>query len=339
MLKLSISSRKVVVAVLDWGLGHATRCIPIIQQLQKNNCHITIASAGNSLALLKSSFPKLTFLELPAYRIVYPSSNMVWNIAWQLPHILKTIILEHRVLSKYVNENNIAVVISDNRYGAYLKHAHTIFLTHQIHIKTPWKGLSKLVNIGNHTFIRLFDELWVPDDQNRQLSGELSAPIDTMPIQYIGPLTRMNKIKKQSPVYDWVAILSGPEPQRTYFQDEIISQAKYHGVKTLIVEGKPGDNYKRKITENIELVSFLSAVEIQAAIQISQFVVCRAGYSSIMDVAAMQVKALLVPTPGQTEQEYLALYLKSHPLFYSQKQGQLDLSKAKVYFNDLSNHL
>ena len=261
---------------------------------------------------------------------------MVFKILLSVPAILKSIWDEHRLLDKLIKEYRIDVVISDNRYGLWNKNVFSVFVTHQLMIKCPRylifiePFLKKII----YRFIKKYDECWIPDlkDENN-LSGDLSHKY-SLPENafFINPLSRFNSASSfQLPAssFHLLVILSGPEPQRTIFEDIIIEQLmKYKSVKALLLKGRTDENEQKTISENINVYSHLNTKELYNLIQMSEAVVCRSGYSGLMDMVALGKKAILIPTPGQTEQEYIAEYLKAKKLFYYQNQNDFNLMKA-----------
>lgn len=321
-------NRRILVAPLNWGLGHATRCIPIIRELHRQGAEIILASDSQALDLLKNEFPNLTAVEMPAYNITYRTGSMVWNIAGQLPKILWAVWREHRFTQKLITQLRLDGIISDNRYGCFTKKIPCIFLTHQLNIRTPCNALSQVVNFFNRRFIEKFDACWVPDVPGEpNLSGELSHRVFQEKIRYVGALSRM-RFFETAKKYDVVAVLSGPEPQRTYLERAIVEQAARLPQRFLIVQGKPGEQERFFIKKNVEVVPFMASDELNEAILSSHFFIGRSGYSTIMDLARLGIPALLIPTPGQTEQEYLAEKFQEVGIFLLQNQAELDMMKA-----------
>ncbi|MEM9991438.1 MAG: glycosyltransferase [Bacteroidota bacterium] len=330
MSKQKLQPKNILIAPLNWGLGHATRCIPIIKALQAAKVRVFIASDGRALNLLSQEFPNLPCLELPAYHITYDSSNMVWNIAKQLHKIGRAVVQEHLTIRRIVKQYSIHAIISDNRFGCFHPKVATVFLTHQIHLKIPFRPLELLAQAVNKVCIRLFDECWIPDEANApNLSGTLSHPSQIKYSRYIGILSRMRK-QEQPLKYDAIAVLSGPEPQRSYFEQRILEQAARLPYRILVVGGKP-EVTKYTSNENTQHITyrpFLNSSALNQAIAASACVISRSGYSTIMDLAYLQKKAILVPTPGQTEQEYLAQHFQEQGIFYAVNQTNFDLETA-----------
>ena len=325
---------KFLVAALDWGLGHAARCIPVVRELQAQGAVVWLAGSGQSLALLRSEFPDLPFLELPAYNIHYHRKNMIRSIGSQSFKILRTIITEHLVLRKFVRRQGIDALISDCRFGCFTRRTTCVFMTHQLHIRTPNAWLSKAVNVINRWFIRRYDALWIPDlAAGGGLAGALSHP--GLPGgRYIGLLSRMKQLEVPER-YDVVAVLSGPEPQRTILEELILEQAKGLEVRMLVVRGKielaspllsPSLPLSLPLSPSLSLNDQMSAAKVMLS---------RSGYSTLMDLARIGKPAILIPTPGQTEQEYLAEYWSDKGAFSVWTQETFDLKKALAEADNL----
>ena len=304
---------KVLVCPLNWGLGHATRCIPIIRELLTEGHEPVIVADGYPLAFLKQEFPTLRFIEFPSYSIYYSSGkSQVGAMIFNLPNILIGIINEHLWLRDLLRTEHFDQVISDNRFGMWNRRVHSVYMTHQLMVKMPVNliYLESLVHQIHKAFINRYDECWIPDRETAGLSGDLShkypLPRNT---KFIGSLSRFKGMETVEPNMDFevVAVISGVEPQRTIFEDGLILKYKTKPEKTLIVRGQPNTSKEEKQIGNITLVSHLPDLELVAVLLGAKKIICRSGYSSIMDLDALKClhKAELIPTPGQTEQEYL----------------------------------
>jgi UDP-N-acetylglucosamine transferase subunit ALG13 len=327
--------KTVLVAPLNWGLGHATRCMPIIDELLRQGAQVLLASDGSAYQFLKKEYPHLPIFELPAYNIRYPFANMVLSMALQMPKILRGYWGEHRWLNHFLKSNTVDIIISDNRFGLYHKSAKSIFMTHQVHIQTPF---AKIVNALNHYCIKKFDVCWIPDfeDNKRNLSGILShghMP-SAISFRYIGALSRFvySDIPKK---FVLAAIISGPEPQRTYFEEEIMREfqalkAKYgRKIKPfVIVRGVVETDKSCTDLNDIFIYNYLSSKDLNQIMLESEIIIARSGYSTIMDLTCLQSQAILIPTEGQTEQIYLAAKLRGEGVCYSENQNRLNLESA-----------
>ena len=328
------SKKRILIAPLNWGIGHATRCIPIIENLTKNNFEVLIATSGRPLQLLQEEFPHIESVEFKDYSINYSNYlPMSINILIQIPKLFLAIKKEHKVLNKIIKSQKIDGVISDNRYGLYTKKVPCIFVTHQLQIKSPI--LQTIIQKINYKFISKFKECWIIDDESNNLAGSLSKPkYIPKKSKYIGILSRFKKLKILKK-YKLIAIVSGPEPQRTIFEKKLIEVMQKSKEKMLIVLGKP-ESYETKKINNLTIKSFLNSNELNIAIQSSELIISRSGYSTIMDLQKLEKKAVFVPTPGQTEQEFLANYLKEKKICYSMNQNDIDLEQLFKKSEDYS---
>ena len=321
--------KHVLVAPLDWGLGHATRCIPIVNELLEQGFKVSIAASGAIEILLKKEFPQLNFLPLFGYNVSYSKSNIgfLWKMMLQIPSINKTIKRENAWLQKIIEEQKIDVVISDNRFGLYNKNVKCIFITHQLNIQMGNKFFNKIAQKINYHFINKFEECWVPDIAGENsLAGILSHPkkLPNTVVKYIGVLSRFTKNKTAKNV-DVVVLLSGPEPQRTIFETIILKQIENTNLKIKIARGLPSSKKDLLVgNKNVEIINHLPKDELSALIKSAKIVIARSGYSTVMDMAALQQATLYVPTPGQTEQEYLAKYLSEKKYCFTTTQAMFN---------------
>lgn len=332
--------KNILVAPLNWGLGHATRCIPIIQNLEKEGFKPIIASDGIALQLLKLEFPHLPFLELPSYSIKYPQKgkNFRWKMFSNLPNMILAVAKERKLVKKWVDEYQLSGIISDNRLGVFNKTVPSVFMTHQLNVLT---GSTTYFSTKIHQeFIDKFTECWVPDvDEEQNLSGKLGHLdfIDSR-IKYIGPLSRFRKINSEIK-YDLLVLLSGPEPQRTFLEEKLISELKNYAGKVVFVKGIVTEKQEVLQSENILFYNFMQSDELEKLFNESQLVLCRSGYTTVMDLAKLGKKAFFIPTPGQFEQEYLAEKFQEDGLvpFCNQEDFSIEKLKEVQNFKGLSN--
>ena len=328
-------SKRILLTVLDWGLGHATRSIPIIHELIRQSHQVVLGSSGPALQLLRDEFPKLEYIELPAYSVRYPTHNMAINMLLQSPRILATIIREYLITQSVIRNQRIDVILSDSRFGCFSAKVHSVFISHQINIIVP-KWSDKLINGMNRWFISRYKECWVPDNEEGiRLSGKLSFPVQELNVAFVGPLSRMSAFTVSNKI-DIIAVLSGPEPQRSILEEKLVQQLKKLKSSSLIISGKPASGREVKVENNLKVIPFLSSEELNEQICAAKIVICRSGYSSIMDLAYLGKKAILIPTPGQTEQEYLAQYFEAQMVYHTQSQNDLDIEEALAHIDNYS---
>jgi len=325
---------RVLVAPLDWGLGHATRCVPIVTELLKNDCEVWLAGEGMQEALLRSEFPSLPFLPLNGYRVQYARSSVGFfsSVLFQIPKILNAIGQEHKWLRGAIKEHEFDAVISDNRFGLSHSNVPSVFITHQLSIKSPLgKWNETILQRWNYNYINRFKECWVPDlIGENNLAGELSHPVNNpaVPIRYIDLLSRFEKKEDREIKNRLLFILSGPEPQRTILENKIIDEISHYPGTATIIRGLPSAQSVIPSTGMIKFYNHLSAKELNEEIEKADWVISRSGYSTIMDLATLQKKSILIPTPGQTEQEYLAKDLCQKKIAYTVQQRDFSLDRA-----------
>ncbi len=304
---------KIMVSPLNWGLGHATRLVPIIRYYRKAGHEILIAGEGQSLAFLREEFPGLQWVELPSFspRLSRRSSQLL-KLAKQLPNFFYKIWSEHRLTSEIVKKYGIDVIISDNRYGVRNRRCHSVLITHQL---SPFVGKKSrdfrrtIVSFLLNLMIKPFDACWIPDTiQGHSLAGELAIPtIKLRNTVRVGLLSRFTHDEAPfSPGGGPLAVISGPEPQRTIFEERVIRFFEMRNEEATIIRGLPLHPHKIERRGRIILLSHCTTQEFALLVKSADYIVCRSGYTTIMDLMVIGRRALLVPTPGQTEQEYLA---------------------------------
>ncbi len=327
-------AKKILVAPLDWGLGHATRCIPIIKELKDLGCKVLIASEGRQAALLKEEFPEAEHLSLPGYRMSYPryGKNFGLKMLVQLPKMKRAVRREHRWLEKIIGIHKPDGVISDNRLGLYDSGIPSVIMTHQLRIPSPFPGKPEnWLQSVNYHYLKNFDACWVVDFEGaKNLAGKMSHPrvLPPLPVRYLGALSRFEKIKVYEKEYDLLVLISGPEPQRTNFEMLVRKQIKQLPVKAIVVCGQPDKPRAEQLSSTVKLVHHMDAKTLEPILQRSRIVLSRSGYTTVMDMIKLQKKAVFVPTPGQTEQEYLAESLQEKGYFLSYLQKDFRLKEA-----------
>lgn len=330
---------RILLAPLDWGLGHATRCIPLIRYFLQKGCEVVIAADAAPAKLLQAEFPGIGIKQLPGYKVRYSSGPfLALAIVKQLPNILRTIKAEQQWLNDLLQKEHFDLIISDNRPGFYHKNIHSVYITHQLLIKSGWgKMIDGVLQKKHASYIKHFNEVWVPDLPGPQnLAGDLSHPPKQIvqPV-YIGLLSRFSREVNSSTKYDLLILLSGPEPQRSILEQKIIQQLHLFKGSVLLVRGLPAADEKLiSQLPHVTAVNHLPALELQQAIVSSQQIICRSGYTTLMDLMKLQKKAVLIPTPGQPEQEYLAQYMQQQGYFPFIHQQHFSLDAALKLLNE-----
>jgi uncharacterized protein (TIGR00661 family) len=322
---------RILVAPLDWGLGHATRIIPIVRELQLAGVEPWLAGEGAQESLLLQEFPSIPFLKLQGYRIKYTSTGagMVTQMLIQSPRLLRIIKKENQWLNQMVEKHALDGIISDNRYGLFHAKIPSIIITHQLGIKSPLGTWSeRLIQTLNYRYINKFKHCWIPDNEgSNNLAGDLSHPprMPALPPVYLGPLSRFHKSGAKPAPGHLLFILSGPEPQRSILEEKIIKEIAHYNGNACIVRGLPGDHPMIPSTNMLRFYNHLPARELNDEMEKAEYVISRSGYSTVMDLAMLEKKSILIPTPGQTEQEYLARYLHKIGFAYTIDQPHFSL--------------
>ena len=320
---------KVLFGVFDWGLGHATRDTPLIKELLKKH-QVHIISTGRALKILQNNFKnQCKFYDVPSlYPIYTKTKTNIFQLDFTLaiPNIIKS--LRHaREKSKEIISRGFDLVISDCRYDVYDKPKNSYLINHQLRFKTL-PGVERLAELWLSNRMKKYKCIIVPDFSKKNLTGKLSHDLRYFPkskIKYIGILSHLKKLNIK-PDIDYFFSLSGPELTRIKLENSIMSQIGYLKGKIVIAGGNP-DIKTKNSTENIEFHSFLNRDQQENFMNRAKFLIIRSGYTTIMEVVELGKKALLIPSPGQTEQEYLANYYEKQRYFHHIHQSNLKLGR------------
>jgi predicted glycosyltransferase len=325
-------NRRILLAPLDWGLGHATRCIPIVRSLQENGHEVVLAADGAAAVLLSIEFPGIKIKVLKGYGIRYSkNASLFGSMLQQLPGILKSIRYEQQWLRELLKKEQFHLIISDNRPGFYSKQVPSVYITHQLLINSgKGKWLNGLLQQLHSRYMKNFHAVWVPDLAGKEnLAGELAHPAKPLvqPV-YLGLLSRMQATACETK-FDLMILLSGPEPQRTILEEKLIDQLSPLSKSVLLVRGLPQkDSSTLQLPSHITIHNHLPTASLQEAIYSSQLIICRSGYTTLMDLIRLKKKAVLIPTPGQPEQEYLAKYMQQQQLFPFIAQADVSMQQT-----------
>jgi UDP:flavonoid glycosyltransferase YjiC (YdhE family) len=322
--------KNILICPLEWGLGHAARMIPVAGKLREKGNNVIIASGEEHLALFRTEFPGIACISFPGFKPLYSSYLPQYiYLLFKIPSLIRHIIAEHKMLKRIIAEYAIDIVISDNRFGLWNRKIISVYVTHMPLIPLPKKFrfaeplgilLHRMI-INQYTFCFIPD---LPGDLNLtgRLSHSLNLPAN---VRYIGILSRFNAANHGKPVKLFMnaVILSGPEPQKEILKQKLLGLFRGKAFKTVIFEGKPAKGTGHEIHGNIISYSHLSSKEMEEIIAASENIISRSGYSTIMELVSMGRTAMIIPTPGQTEQEYLADYLSAKGWFDTIAQSEI----------------
>lgn len=325
----------VLLSPLNWGLGHAMRDVPVIRTLIAHGHEVTIAACGNALTALQREFPSCRFLEVSDYPSPYSAGRFFLpRFALSLPLLLDAVAREHRAFERIAAREKYDLVISDNRLGAYSSGVPSLFISHQLHFHLPlflWPVELFAARMSRFLY-RKFDRIIVPDNPPGPLAlaGILSRP-DSEEARaravFSGILSCTPK-REVAADLDYLIQISGPEPQRTRLEEILLPQARELGGSCVVLLGSPQRAGNVAGSKSCTVRTYVTNEEKADLMNRAGFVICRSGYTTMMELAELQKKAgLFIPTPGQPEQEYLSRYYERNGWFHSQSQYRLDLSR------------
>jgi len=327
---------KVLISPLNWGLGHATRDIPIIRTLLAHGHEVTIAACGNARSVLEQEFPECTSRDFPDYSVPFSANSLfLARFIASFPQLLQGIARERRNLATMLAEEKYDLIISDNRLGVYSTEIPSLFITHQLHFHLPlmmWP--LELAGIGlNSCLHERFDRVIVPDNPPgpQSLGGKLSragTDVTRDRAYYTGILTS-TRVQDVAQDLDYLILISGPEPQRTELEHLLLPQVKdLPGSVTVLLGSPQAAGAAQRQSEHCAILSYASTEEKELLMNRAKIIICRSGYTTMMELAELKKhRALLIPTPGQPEQEYLADYYEQQGWFHARNQHQLDLAR------------
>jgi predicted glycosyltransferase len=331
---MNLSHSTILVAPLNWGLGHSTRCIPIINALIDRGAKVIIASDGVALGLLQKEFPELKSYELSSYRISYAKDGRLFKLKMILNahKILWAMFKERQDVKRIVKAEKVTAIISDNRLGVFYRGLPNVFITHQLRVLS---GSTTYISSKLHQQVfKKYDAVWVPDFESaNNLTGRLGH-LDKKPknLVYLGPLSRFEK-KEESLVYGLMVLLSGPEPQRTMLEEKLLTALEQYRGTALMVQGKIEPQQQKRelpLSEGtLTVVNYMQSEELMQAVRQSALILCRSGYTTVMDLAKLGKKAFFIPTPGQYEQVHIAERLDDQKVVPSCSQDDFSLEQLE----------
>lgn len=320
---------KIFFPVLNWGLGHASRSLPLIRNYLDLGHEVICASDGESLTMLRKDLPDLMVLELPGYGILYGSRFMPYNMLKHGPGMLRTMRTEYDLTNVIVKRHKIDCIVSDNRYGCYHEDIPSALITHQLQVFTGQKLLDVYIRRQIRSWYKNFSEIWIPDQAPPgNITGDLSGTnTDPIPKYYLGTLSELTSVPAKGK-YAAVAVISGPEPQRSNFEQMVTKQLSELNGNFAIVRGKPDIDEPVRDEGNLTIFPYLTRAELSTLLNETEVVIARSGYTTLMDLSRTGHKAILCPTPGQYEQIYLADRLNNLGQCVYKRQENLNLEKA-----------
>ncbi len=319
---------KILFGVFDWGLGHATRDIPLIDELLKKH-EVHIISTGRALELLKNQFKEnCIYYDVPSVYVPYNKTRFfVPYFVMSIPRVLRSLRTARKQSEKIIKKG-FDKIISDCRFDVYDIPEKSYLINHQLRIKAPY-GVENPLEWWLAKMMRKYGKIIVPDFDENSLAGDLDHNlryIQEEKIEYIGILSHLKKLELRKDINYFISI-SGPEPQRTVFEKKIMEQINSLNYgKVVIAGGNPSAKIEKHF-KNITFYSFLDAKKQEETMNRARFIISRPGYTTMMELAELNKNALLIPTPGQTEQEYLARYYEEKGYFRYVNQNEMNLKE------------
>ncbi len=346
----------ICISPIDWGLGHATRCITLIKAFEKLGYQVFVATEGYHEVILREALPNAHFLHLRGYRIRYAKwgFNLPIVLLFQLPKIIYSIVYEYRWLKKAHAQYQFDMIVSDNRFGFYHKQVPSFFITHQLNLQMHFAWATRLFQKIQYAWLKKYTACWIPDiEGENNLSGVLANPKHkpSIPLWYMGCLSRLidTPIDKtsdnSSAVHSatnnknvFLGIVSGPEPQRTVLENLLWKAGNKLNIPFVVIAGTPSKEEPNKIiaeNKNATLYAHLAAPDLVKEIKRADYIICRGGYTTLMELIPFDKKLIFIPTPGQTEQMYLGKLWeeKNWALCYAKENFKLNfaLEEAKSF--------
>lgn len=317
------NSQSILVAPLNWGLGHASRSLVLIDHFLKLGKKVSIASDGLSLQWLQEELKdhNLDFFELPGYDVDYNSSNMNWNMIRQYPKIQRAIKLENKITEKIVELWSPDLIVSDNRYGVYHSEVESVMMTHQLSMSYEGKLTATAFELQIKNWTKGFNQFWIPDYPDQRLTGKMTNNSSETPSTFIGPLSRFAEAKKKGEGI--LVILSGPEPQRSMLEKNLNDKLANVKEEVTFIRGTNSSDLT-ELNKKYKVIPLAGTDQLQKLIGKSRIVITRSGYSSIMDFDVLKKPVIMIPTPGQKEQEYLAkVHANNSVMSFVEQGGEL----------------
>ncbi len=335
---LNHTPKNILVAPLDWGAGHTTRCIPLMRHILDAGHRVIFAGNDRQQAIINSEMgdDAVTMVHLEGYNITYSPLNRIAQagLLLQAPSVMAAIRNEQQWLRAAVKQYQIDGIVSDNRYGLYHSSVPSVIITHQLRVLSGMGRLpDNIVQRLHYRWLSRFGAVWVPDMPGADnLAGQLSRPAVLPPgTHYLGLLSRFSGMvlpEKDTDPDRLLVLLSGPEPQRTILSQILWPQvAAYHG-PVVFAEGSDSAAAPAVIPPHVCWHKRLSGTALATEISCAGMVICRSGYSTLMDLGVFDARAILIPTPGQTEQEYLGRIMQQQGHYYCTPQSGFSLEQS-----------
>jgi hypothetical protein len=292
-----VSNQLILLSCLSWGKGHVTRSIGIVQQLINQHNKLIIAGDAEQIHIFSTYFPEIKVVHIEKYPFVFAGNGNFSADLWKSREKIRNHIhYESEWVTKFIQENEIDLIISDHRYGFYSSSVKSIFVTHQLNLALNWWQFP--AQFLHHKMMRKFNEIWVLDTPDSSLAGKLSHSKKFNNVKYIGHFSRFMMDEKQhEKTISELVICNGPKP----YDEQLLLRYFNDSSKQIIAPTYLSEKYP-----HANIISSDDWLKCDQLIQSSEKIYAYCGYSTLMDLKFLKCEAELFPTKGQSEQEYLA---------------------------------
>lgn len=330
-------AKRILFAVHDWGLGHASRSLLLIRALVERGDSITVVSAaGDGMRLLQSELGDacrfVSYRDIPKPFSRWPAMFYL-RMSLATPWVLARMRSEHRFVEALVAREHYDCVVSDSRFGMWSANIPSYCILHSLRQIIPGRPrwMERLVERGQRDLTKGFTRILIPDIEEQQgLSGELGHdPVIDWGVDrlcYIGPLSGISRT--DAPVdIDCFFSISGIEPQRSILEKRVLAALPQLDGRIVVTLGRPAQAGSCRQSGNATVHGYLDRKAQGEMLNRARLVMTRSGYTTLMELAELGQRALLVPTPGQSEQEYLARFHHQRGHVWSTTQRNLDFAR------------
>ncbi|MEK6968538.1 MAG: glycosyltransferase [Nanoarchaeota archaeon] len=327
-----------VFVISNYGLGHATRMLPVIMKLIEQGEKVTIVAKGNSLLMLKNELGDASNYELMQYEVPLKFSDKGFSMFETLkagPSFISLISSQKKWLENFSAKEKIDRVIADGEIGYHLKNKKSFFVNNQLRL-LPGSLLGDGTELLTDVFSKGFEKVIVPDDENGTLGGLLTSKTrfyDKKRLAYVGILSSIRK-KNVVRNVDYFISISGPGISKEVFTRQVMEQLHLLKGKVVVALGRP-DLKEIASKGNAKIYPYLNRKQQESFLNKAKLVISRSGYTTMMELAEIDKKAFFIPTLNHPEQEYLAKFQKNSGRFHYSKQDSFnfkeDIDEAKQY--------
>lgn len=325
---------KILFAASSWGLGHATRDLILIQALMDAGHSVTVLSTDRALKLLRGELAdQCDYIDLPDIpkALGHTSASFYLKMTMALPLVFRTFRREHRFVDELCRAGKCDRIVSDSRYGVWSRDVPSYHLMHTLHQISPFRVrlVEHVIESIQRGLLSGAKKVLIPDQEENGLAGELCHDLVAFrrdQIEYLGILSSVLRMPVEQDI-DYFITVSGVEPQRSILEKKVLRQARELDGRVVITLGRPDLPFSVSDDGRLAIYSFLGRRRQAEMLNRARTVVSRSGYTTLMELAELGKRALMVPAVGQSEQEYLAGLHERRGTMHSVPQSRLNLAR------------